>query len=385
MESVTKQKRVSKEAYAYTPGLKVKRAMTVSKMRRLPMPGEVLVKVGDKVDYNTVVARTLVSGDPGMVNVANLLTVEPRVMPMYMTKKVGDQVTKGEIIASYRALFGLIKKQVRSTIDGTIESISDVTGQVIIRGPPKRVEVDAYIPGQITDVFPREGAIIQTNGVFIQGIFGIGGENHGRIKAVVNSPDEELTADKITAEDKGAVLIGGSRVTLEALNKGAEVGAACIVAGGVHYKDITIFRGVEVGVAITGEENTSLTTIITEGFGKMSMPQRTFELLKRFQGYTASVNGTTQIRAGVIRPEIIIHHDESFEDASKDELVSGMVQGMLVRIIKQPDFGEIGKIVGLPVELEKVDSESSVRILEVQLDNGTVTKVPRANVEIIEE
>ncbi len=34
----------SVEAHAYTPGLKVKRSMTVDKTRRLPIFGEVFVK-----------------------------------------------------------------------------------------------------------------------------------------------------------------------------------------------------------------------------------------------------------------------------------------------------------------------------------------------------
>ena len=379
------EKRVSKEAYAYTPGLKVKRAITVSKTRRLPILGDVYVEVGDKVDYDTVTARTEISGDPEIVKVVMLLGVEPEDLPRYMTVKVGDKVAEDEVIAAYNAFFGLIKKRVPSPIEGTVESISDITGQVIVRGLPVPVEVEAYIPGKVVDVLPREGAVIETNAAFIQGIFGIGGETHGRIKMAVDSSDEELTADRIKPEDKGALLIGGSLVTLEALRKGVEVGVSCIIGGGVRHKDITTFIGEEIGVAITGQEEVGLSLIITEGFGKMRMSQRTFDLLKSFDGYMASVNGATQIRAGVMRPEIIIPHEESFEKASSDELAAGMVPGTPVRIIRMPYFGAIGKVVSLPVELQQVDSESYVRVLEVELDDGRVVTVPRANVEIIEE
>ena len=380
-----REKKVSKEAYAYTPGLKVKRATTVSKTRRLPILGNVFVEAGDKVDYDTVVARTQISGDPEIVNVAMLLGVEPEDLTRYMTKKAGDKVAEDEVIAAYNAFFGLIKKRVASPVEGTIESISDITGRVVVRGLPIPVEVEAYIPGKVVEVLPGDGAIIETNAMFIQGIFGIGGETHGKIKMVVDSSDEELTADRITPEDRGMVLIGGSLATLEALRKGAEVGASCIVAGGVRHDDIKTFIGEEIGVAITGQEEVGLALIITEGFGKMRMSQRTFDLLKRFEGYMASVNGATQIRAGVLRPEIIIPHEDSFEQASGDELSAGMVLGTPVRIIRMPYFGAIGKVISLPVELQQVDSESYVRVLEVELDDGRVVTVPRANVEIIEE
>ncbi len=382
-----KTKEFSKEAYAYTPGLKVKRATTVSKVRRLPIPGDVYVNVGDEVNYDTIIAKTEIKGDPEIVKVAALLgfTSRPEDLPVYMKKKVGDRVSKGEVIAGYSTFFGLFKKWVTSPIEGIIESISTVTGQVVIRGLPVPVEVEAYIPGKVVEVFPKEGAVIETNAALIQGIFGIGGETHGKIKMAVDSPEEKLSEDHITTKDKGTVLIGGSLVTYDALIKGVEVGVSCIVAGGIRHMDITKFIGEEIGVAITGQEELGLTLIITEGFGEMPMSKRTFDLLRSFEGYMACVNGATQIRAGVIRPEIIIPHKESFEQISEDKLAAGMVPGTPIRIIRQPYFGAIGRVLSLPVKLQQIQTKSYVRVLEAELEDGRIVTVPRANVEIIEE
>jgi hypothetical protein len=374
----------SAEAHAYTPGLKVKRSMTVSKTRRLPIFGEVYIKEGDIVDHDMIVARTEISGDPEIIKVAMFLGVEPEDLPRYMAKKLGDTIEEGELMASYTAFFGLIKKRVESPKTGTIESISDVTGQVIIRGNPIPVDVDAYIPGKVVEVLPREGAVIETNAAFIQGIFGIGGESHGKIRIAVNNPGEILSEDLITPDDKGAILVGGSMVTMGALKKSVEVGVSCLIAGGIRHDDLTSFIGEEIGVAITGQEELGVTVIITEGFGTMRMSQSTFDLLKSFEGYLAAINGATQIRAGVLRPEIIIPHEE-IPDLGSEELSSGMVPGTPVRIIRQPYFGAIGTVRFLPVELQQVESESHVRVLDVELEDGTVVTVPRANVEIIEE
>jgi len=374
----------SVEAHAYTPGLKVKRSMTVDKLRRLPIFGEVFVEEGDVIDHELIVARTKISGDPEIMKMAMLLGVEPEDLPRYMLKKIGEQVEEGELLAKSSAFFGLIKKQVVSQKSGTLESISDITGQIIIRGDPIPVDVDAYIPGKVVEVLPREGAVIETNAAFIQGIFGIGGESHGEIRMAVDGPDDVLSEDLITSEDEGAVLIGGSMVTLGALKKSVEIGVSCIVVGGIRHDDLISFTGEEVGVAITGQEEMGLTVIITEGFGTMRMSQTTFDLLKSFEGFQASVNGATQIRAGVLRPETIISHQEIAEQGS-EELSSGMVPGTPVRIIRQPYFGAIGLVKFLPVELQQVESESYVRVLDVEFDDGTVVTVPRANVEIIEE
>jgi len=374
----------SSEAHAYTPGLKVKRAMIIDKLRRLPIPGEVLHKVGDKVNYDTKIARTEISGDPEIVKVAMTLGVEAEDMGRFMLKKPGDKVKEGENIAFYTALFGLIKKNVPSPKNGTIESVSEVTGQVIVRGAPIPVDVDAYLPGKLVEVVPREGAVVQTYGAFIQGIFGIGGETHGEIKVIVAGNSDEITPDKIGPDCKGKVLIGGSLVTLEAMKKAVEVGASVVVVGGVRHQDLTTFTGQEIGVAITGQEEVGITLIITEGFGKMNMNATTFKLLKSFEGYLACVNGATQIRAGVLRPEIIIPHEEK-EEEKGDTFALGMVPGTPVRIIRQPYFGAIGVVNSLPVELQALESESMVRVLTVKLQDGTIATVPRANVEIIEE
>jgi hypothetical protein len=372
------------EAHAYTPGLKVKKATIVEKMRRLPLLGEVFPKVGDVVNYDDIVAKTEISGDPEIIKLSMQLGLEPEDCPKFFTKQIGDYVKKGDTIAFYKALWGLIKKEIKTPVSGTIESYSEITGQMIMRGAPIPVEVDAYIPGKVIEVMPREGAIIETNAAFIQGIFGIGGEVHGDIHVIVENNEQTLEANMITSEHNDKIIVSGNMVTLEALKKAAEVGVAAIVSGGVRHDDLTTFTGEEIGVAITGQEEVGLTLIITEGFGRMNMSDRTFSLLKEFEGYRASVNGTTQIRAGVLRPEIIIPHDIQ-EEETGEGVLQGMVPGTPIRIIRQPYFGAIGVVHSLPVELQRLESESAVRVVCITLKGDNVVTVPRANVEIIEE
>lgn len=386
MEKTTGSRRVTEEAHAYTPGLKIKRNVVVTKDRILPIRGDVLVKEGDKVSHDRVVAKTEVRGDPYVVKASFQMGIGPEELHELMLKEVGDLVHEDEPIAMYKMFFGLSKRIVLSPAEGTIESISDVTGQIILRGSPIPVEVDAYIPGEITKIMPREGVRIEANAALIQGIFGIGGETHGKLKFLVDSPDQVLKADSISPEDKDHILVGGSYVTLEALRKIVNVGASGVVVGGIMSEDLKEFTGEEIGVAITGHEELGLTLIVTEGFGQMSMSKRTFDLLKQFEGYMSSINGTTQIRAGVMRPEIIIPHEITFEKLGlEDELSMGMKPGTPVRIIREPYFGAIGNVFSLPIDLQKVETESSVRVVEVEIENGQRVMVPRANVEIIEE
>lgn len=374
----------AEEAYAYTPGLKVKRAVVVRKTRRLPLLGEVLVKKGDELGFDTIVAKTYIPGEPNVVRIDEILGVLSEDVPVYMVKKVGDKVEKDEIIAKSSSMFGLIKKNAASPFAGIIESVSDSSGQVVIRAPPIPVELKAYVRGTVAEVIPREGVIIDTNAAFIQGICGISGERHGKIRVAIGTPEDVLTAETISPDDKGKILIGGSLVTYDAIEKALQVGAIGVVAGGIEGNCLSRFIGYEMGVAITGEEEVGLTLIITEGFGKMRMSSRTFSLLKEFDGHEAAINGTTQIRAGVLRPEIIIPHKLVFSK-SEEGLSRGMVPGTSVRIIGDPYFGKIGEVSSLPVQLKKVETGSDVRVVDVKLEGDEIVTVPRANVEIIEE
>ena len=96
-------------AYAYAPGLKVAEATVVNKERKLPLKGEVLVKVGEHVKAETVVARTYLPGNVEPMNIANRLSCEPKEVAELMKKQVGDVVKKGETLAVSKGFFGLMK------------------------------------------------------------------------------------------------------------------------------------------------------------------------------------------------------------------------------------------------------------------------------------
>lgn len=371
-------------AHAYTPGLKVTAKAKIQRERRLPLKGEVVVSRGEDVTGDTIVARTTLPGNVTTVNVGGLLGAQPHEVPEHMLKNPGDEVRKGEVLAENKGLFGMFKSKVESPIDGKVESVSPITGQVILREPPQPVQVDAYVDGRVIEIFKNEGVIIETSGSLIQGIFGFGGEHRGTVKVAVSKPSDVLDAKAITSDMKDAIVVAGSLVTTETIERAREMGVKGLVAGGIEDSSIKAVLGYDIGVAITGSEQIGLAVVVTEGFGKMRMASRTFELLKELDGLRASVNGATQIRAGVIRPEIIVPREVRDSGKTKGSLEEGLNIGMQVRVIREPYFGSIGTVVGLPVDLEKIETESKVRILEVELEEKKRIRLPRANVEIIE-
>jgi len=372
-------------AAIFTPGLKVTERTVVVKERRLPLEGEVLVKVGDRVKAADVVARTDLPGKVFPVNVANQLGVDPGRLLECMQKKVGDTVVEGEVIARTDGIFGWFGSEAKAIVSGTIESISAVTGQVIVQASPIPVEIDAYIDGRVVEVHPGEGCSVQATATLVQGIFGLGGELQAPLVMGVETPGAVLEAKSFTQQMRGQIVVGGSYIDLSGLERAKALGVAGIVTGGFDYDEIKQLLGYEVGVAITGGEDLGFTLVVTEGFGRIDMAPQTFALLKRSVGRVASINGATQIRAGVIRPEVVVTLGD---DGPAEKWIppdpKGLELGDPVRGIRSPYFGRLGKVVGLPVDLVSLATESPARVMDVEFEDGTRARVPRANVEVIE-
>ena len=378
-------------AHAYTPGLCVTPDSTIRKQRLLPLPGEVIVSAGDVVCAPSVVARAELPGRVYPINIANRLNISPSNVSSYMLAHEGDIVIQGQPIAENQPWLKLFQTQINAPVTGTIETVSHRTGQVFIREPPQELELRAYVDGWITDVMPKQGVIVESRGALIQGICGVGGETHGPIALAVQDPQETLRPEHLIPDQHGCIVIGGAFAEQAAFLRARELGIRALVVGGVDDADLKALLGCDLGVAITGTEQIGFTLILTEGFGHIPMAKHTFELLAAHIGQQASCSGATQIRAGVIRPEIVIPRRGSEETSDTVPTPNGTVTtangiqiGDLVRITRAPYFGIFARVKALPPELQRIATESVVRVLVATLPNGHEITIPRANVEMID-
>ncbi len=365
---------------SYTPGLKVLDSTIVIKERKLPLSGEVLVREGDQVDSNKIVASTEIPGNVQMINIANKLNIDAEQILSFMVCKIGEKVKKNQIIARTNGILGLFKSEVKSPLDGIIGNISDITGQVIISEPPIPIEVDAYISGKIKKVIDKEGVVIASKGTFIQGIIGIGGEKKGFIKLIC---EKNINLSNIDNSDSGCIVVLSSYLSYEFYKKANNIGVNGIVCGGIDYMTLSKILNYPLGVAITGMEDVT-TIVVTEGFGNINMAKRTLKLFQKHNNKYCSINGTTQIRAGVLRPEVFIGseiHIEGDESFNGDAFIISV--GSPVRVIRNPYFGKIGVVSDLPPELVKIEIETKLRVAEILFEDGSKKIIPRANLEVI--
>jgi hypothetical protein len=366
---------------ALTPALAVTSRTILRRRRELPIAGEVLVREGDVIVGSQVVARAQLDGELRLVRVAEVLGIAASDLPGALRVSQGDKVEEGTLLAELCGLWGLFRSTVLSPIAGTVELISSATGHVGVRAPSTPLNLSAYVGGRVVGVDPNRSVIIEAEGTFVQGIFGVGGERQGRLRILPVSSDTVITEEHIPERAVGEVLVGGHSPTSGALAKAAQAGAVGCITGSIDDRALREYVGYDIGVALTGDEDLSMTVIITEGFGSLPISDRVLTTLASINGEVVSINGATQVRAGAQRPEIIgpVGGGAHQQDVRERSLSTGS----RIRVIRVPYFGELGTVADLPQELVPIETGASVRVLVAKLDDGRQVTVPRANVELL--
>jgi hypothetical protein len=365
-------------------GLCVSPRIAIRRRRQLPVRGEVLVGAGDEVEMDAVIARADLPGAFRPVPVAAKLGIPSSELGSAMRVREGEGVEKGQVLAGRRSWFGVIETVVEAPLDGVVESISSATGQLMLRENPVPLELTAYLPGRVADSDGCSWVDIEAEVCLVQGILGVGGECRGRLVRVGQAPGAVLDAGDISETGRDAILFTGGTVTAAALSAMRERGVRGVVAASVKGSDLMAWSGGALNPASTGRENLGLTVMLTEGFGRLAMTARTFDVLAALDGEPVSMSGITQIRAGVIRPEVLAKPlvGAPLEVPSES---GGIQRGDRVRIVRGAAFGRTGRVCGVPDDLVRIATGARALIYEIVLDDGTKARVPRQNTERITE
>ena len=368
---------------AIIPGLALEECYTLRKVRELPMAGELHVELGDYVSQSDIVASTSLPGDLVILKISEQMGLEPFEVIKGLKVREGDTVKKDALLCEHKGLFGLFKSNFVAPFCGCIELISKETGHIGLRLPSSILHLDAYVSGKVVEVQEAKSVTIEAKGAFIQGIFGIGGERQGTLAVLDIAADKIVSEQDIPEDVKGKILVGGMRPSIEALRKAQSGGAKAFVTASIDGDVLKDYLGYELGIAVTGNEEVSMSIIVMEGFGNLAFSDRALSLFRKFNGAKVSSNGATQVRAGAIRPELIMFREG---DIGVDELsikeAKRLEKGASVRLIRVPYFGEKGVIEELPVELHRLESGTMARVAKVKLSNGACVVVPRTNMEL---
>jgi len=343
----------------------------IRRERRLPFRGDVLVRVGDWLEPQDVVARGSRPGQIRLVDVAKALAVSDEQASKYLRKSTGDAIQTGEIIAVKRGPIGLFSKAYRSPIDGSVITVS--RGRVLLQSAPETLELTAALRGQVVKVIAGYGALIETQGGLVEGVWGLGERSWGVLKMAVASPDQPLTAKSIEAKSQGYILVGGSVLDAAALMQASKMKVKGIVVGGIHASLME-----EVGAGLP------FPLVITEGLGEMPMASVVFDLLQSAEGQEAFISGQVDQQGARVRPEVIVFSPIRAEPFPAECGGWPLRPGDLVRIVRAPHLGAIGTVKAILDTPRPVNSGLVMKGADVALPGSESVFVPLANLERIQ-
>ncbi|MEO8285463.1 MAG: hypothetical protein ABI670_03390 [Chloroflexota bacterium] len=374
----------------------------VRRERRLPVPGEVMVKAGQRVEPTDVIAQSMLTSEPVRIDIAADLDMSPQATAKRLQVSTGARVEQGSVLAQ-RA--GTGSRASRSPVAGTFTGYDQATGTGVIAIAPEPVSVRAHLKGIVADLIPYYGAILETPATLVRGIFGIGGEQHGVLKVAVPSGDEPLTPGVIDARVAYAIVLGGSEVSADALRRMIELGARGLITGSIRSSELANFLGFaragewRMGAAtaenggwdfppsnpgVTSPVPPDFVLIITEGFGSAPMSARTFETIAAYDGQEIAIDGTTRLRGGLARPEIIIPLARTTSVRWLEEKGPKLEVGTNVRLLSSAYLGQVAQVTGLPVGPRASQSGVIAPVADVLLSGGRRLRVPVVDIEVLE-
>ncbi len=267
--------------------------------------GEYRTPVRGKIEHinfetGTIILREIqdYSTKPFTVKIAKELKINPKHIKGYLKKREGD------FVETYEPLASRLEKDFSHVIpaptSGVITNIDADKGTVTIQYKNEPFRIYANVCGKVIDVEENLSATIQYIGSRLNGIIGFGSERTSNMQIF----HEPVLYEKATYHDK--ILICFNKISYDFLKTCAEKDVAGVIAPSIDNKDLVEFLGEEIGVALTGNESIPFPIILTEGFGNFRMNAVYENFFKEYQNKKIYMNGHTQIRAGVVRPQIIV-------------------------------------------------------------------------------
>jgi len=339
---------------------------TIRRERVLPVAGRVVVRAGQKVAATDVIAEARIVTQHLVLDIGRGLGTPAEQVDKYVTRKVGEEVSEGDVIAGP---VGLFPRVVRAPRDGRVVAVGG--GQVLLELESNPYELRSGLAGQVTELIPDRGAVIETTGALIQGVWGNGRVEGGVLSILAHAPDDELIADRLDISMRGTVVLGGPCLQSEAL-----LAASQIPLRGLILSSMT-------SDLISTAVKLQLPIILLEGFGRIPINTTAFQILTTNEKRDVTINACIWDHFRGERPEVIIPLPAAGQLAAPRE-ADIFAPGQMVRLHRTSAPGSLGTLVSLRPGQIIFPSGIHAPAAVVRLENNEQVMVPLANLEVIE-
>jgi hypothetical protein len=338
---------------------------SIVRERLLPVSGTVTAHLSQKVSPNDVIAETNWAREHVILDVARALHISPNAADRLVKCKVNDHIVANTEIAVGKGIF---PRSIRAPRDGRVVVVGG--GQVLMEVGETKIELRAGIPGTIVEIIANRGAVIQTAGALIQGVWGNGRIDSGLLVNIAEKPDGVLTAARLDVSLRGSILLAGMVKDAETLEAAGELPVRGLILSGLYPSLIQTAREMRYPI------------MVTDGFGALPMNSAAYKLLSTNIKREVTINAEVYDRYSGARPEAIIPLPISIDPPAARE-VETFAPGLQVRMRRPPALGMIGLITAVKPGLTLLASGLRASAAEVKLENGETIVAPLVNLEVV--
>ena len=333
--------------------------------RVLPVEGTVLVRVGQDVSPADVVAQTILKPRYRMIDAAGSLGIQNKELKKYLKRKVGEKISKNGILAEKE---GIVVREIRAPENCRLVAVS--SGQLLLELEVAPTKVLSGVRGTVKTIETGFGAVIETTGACIEGIWGNDKTGFGVLSVVAKSKNHKFAIDDLDVNMRGSILFAGHCGDAKALEFAEEIGIRGIIFGSMSSMLIPV------------AEKLSFPIVVLDGFGSIEMDPMIFNIITTNKEREVTLIGDKQNRYLGVRPLITIPLPTTM-DAEELILLHRMRKGSRVRVTNGIKQGRIGEIVGFVDHLQNYPSGVKAKSARVRIDEMDLI-LPIGNLEIIE-
>jgi hypothetical protein len=337
----------------------------IKRERVLPVAGQVLVRRMQKVGPADVVVVAALTPQFMLLDIAQGLNVSSAKADELLQREPGDDLVKGDVIAGP---VGLFQRVVRATHPGQIRIAGE--GKVLYEVSSPAFELQAGMEGTVTNIIPERGAIIETNGALIQGVWGNGKVTYGVIQPVSSDLLQELVPEQINIGFRGAIIIAGYCRNPDVLEAARGVPIKGLVLGSMEAELLPQARSMDYPI------------LVVDGFGEKPMNRVAEAILSANKDKNVALNAQPYHPQKGEFPELIISLS-SKTDSDVPEEAQSVKKGNKVIITNGPEVSSIGTIEAFYPGKYKLPNGIETHLAVVALPNEKRLAVPLTNLEII--
>lgn len=338
---------------------------TIERERLLPVAGEVVAKLNQKVSPTDVIAEATWSREHVLIDVARTLNMSTNAADRLIRVKVDDRVAEGDEIAVGK---GIISRTIRAPRGGRV--VATGGGQVLLETGDASIQLKAGIPGTVRQIIPGRGALIRAVGSLIQGTWGNGRIETGVLLNLTEKPDDVLNASRLDVSLRGSIILAGLLKDVDTLRAAAELPVRGL-----------ILSSISPGL-VPAAQQMRFPIVAIDGFGQFPMNSAAYKLLTSNAKREVTINAEAFNRYTGARPEVIIPLPVSQEPPEPTD-VDMLEVGKTVRMRRAPHTGEIGTLTKLHPGLSLLPSGLRAKTATIKLENDEQILVPLVNLEIV--